>query len=73
MRIYVKVIPRSSLNKVEKIGENHYRVKLTAPPVDNRANVMLTVLLAEYFKVPKSSLQIVGGKTARTKIVDIQA
>ena len=71
MRIYVKVIPRSSMNKVEKLGEGDYKVKLTAPPVDGKANDMLIQVLAKYFGVAKSSLKIVGGKTARTKIVDI--
>lgn len=71
MRIYVKVIPRSSLNKVDKIGEGDYRVKITAPPVEGKANEMLVKVLAEHFGVAKSSVSIVGGKTAHTKIVDI--
>lgn len=71
MRIYVKVIPRSSLNKVEKIGEGDYKVKLTAPPVDGKANDMLVKVLAEYFDVSKSSISIVGGKTTHTKIIDV--
>lgn len=71
MRIYVKVIPRSSLNKVEKISEGEYKVKLTAPPVDGEANGMLIKILADYFNVSKSRINIIGGKSARTKIVDI--
>jgi hypothetical protein len=71
MRVYVKVIPRSSKNEVTKISEGEYKVKLTAPPVDGAANAMLLKLLAEYFDVPKSSLQIIGGKSAKVKIVEI--
>ena len=71
MRIYVKAIPRSSMNKVEKTGEGEYKVKLTAPPVDDEANKMLIKILADYFGVSRSSVEIVGGKSARTKIVDI--
>jgi len=71
MRIYVKVIPRSSINKIEKTGEGEYKVKLTAPPVDGEANKMLIEVLADYFDVSKSSVEIVGGRSARTKIVDI--
>ena len=71
MRIYVKVIPRASKNEVVKISDGEYKVKLTAPPVDGKANGMLLKILAEHFSVSKSSLQIVGGKTARVKIVDI--
>ena len=58
-------------NGVTKIRYGEYKVKITAPPVGGAANVMLVKVLAEYFNVSKSSVEIVGGKTARTKIVDI--
>lgn len=72
MRIYVKVSPRSSKNEVIKIAKGEYKVKLTAPPVDGEANVMLIKILAEHFDVLKSSLQIIGGKSAKIKIVEIK-
>jgi len=71
MRIYVRVIPRSSQNKVEKISKGEYKVKITAPPVDGQANDMLIKVLAKYFNVSKSCLAIVGGKSAKVKIVDV--
>ena len=71
MRIYVKVIPRSSRNEVIKISEEEYKIRVTAPPVDGQANSMLVKILAEYFDVPKSSLKIIGGKSAKIKIVEI--
>lgn len=72
MRIYVKVNPRSSRNEVIKNSEGEYKVRLTAPPVDGEANVMLIKILAEHFDVPKSSLSIIGGKSVKTKIVEIR-
>ena len=71
MRIYIKVSPRSCKNEVVKISEGEYKVKLTAPPVDGQANEALIKLLAQYFKVSKSEVSIVGGKTAKIKMVDI--
>ena len=71
MRIYVKVITRSSQNKIEKISEGEYKIWLTAPPVDGQANQMLIKILAEYFSVSKNSIRIIGGKSAKTKIIDI--
>jgi len=71
MRIYVKVTPRSGKNEVIKISEGEYKVRITAPPVDGEANAMLIKVLADYFNVAKSNIQIVGGKSARTKMVDI--
>jgi uncharacterized protein (TIGR00251 family) len=72
MRIWVKVIPRSSRNKIEKISEGEYKVWVTAPPVDNKANTMLLKILADYFGVSKSCLTIIGGKTAKKKLIEIQ-
>jgi len=71
MRIYIKITPHSSKNEVIQLAEGEYKVKLTAPPVDNKANMMLTKVLSDYFDIPKSSLKIIGGKTARTKIIEI--
>jgi uncharacterized protein len=71
MRIYVKVSPRSSKNEVIKMSEGEYKVRLTAPPVDGKANDMLVKILAEYFNVAKSYVRIIGGKSAKTKIIDI--
>ena len=71
VRVYIKVSPRSSKNEVTKISEGEYKVKLTAAPVDNKANEMLIRVLADYFNLPKSNLKIIGGKTAKIKIIEI--
>jgi uncharacterized protein (TIGR00251 family) len=71
MRIYVKVIPRSSKNDIQKYSEGEYKVKLTAPPVDGEANEMLVKLMADYFDVAKSSVRILSGKTAKIKLLEI--
>jgi len=71
MRIYIKVSPRSSRNEIQKISEGEYKVKLTAPPVNGEANKKLIEILSEYFGVSKSLVKIVGGKTAKNKIIDI--
>ena len=71
MRIYIKVSPRSSKNEVLKVSEGEYKVKLTAAPVDGQANDMLIKILAKFFDVSRSRIVIVGGKTAKIKIVDI--
>jgi uncharacterized protein (TIGR00251 family) len=71
MRIYIKVIPKSSRSKVEKLADNTYKVWVTVVPEKGRANKEVVKLLAKYFRVSKSQVDIVGGQTTRTKIVDI--
>ncbi len=72
MRIYLKVIPKSSQSKIEKVAENEYKAWVTVVPEKGKANIAVIKLLAKYFKVSKSQIDIIGGKTARTKIVDIE-
>jgi len=73
VRIYVKVIPRAGKNEVEKISNAEYKVRVTAVPERGKANKAVIEALAKYFEVPKSSVSIVGGKSTRTKIIDIQS
>lgn len=72
MRIYAKVSPRSSKNEIIEIGKNEYKIKVTAPPVDGEANQLVIKILAKYFRVGKNAINIIGGKTAKIKIIDIE-
>ncbi len=71
MIINIKVIPRAKKNEVIKIDEKNYRARLTAAPVDGKANDALIKFLSEYFCVAKSGIRIVRGERGREKIVEI--
>jgi uncharacterized protein len=67
----VRVAPRSSRNATEGEYQGALKVRLTAPPVDDRANDALRRLLAERLNVPISAVRIVSGEKSRTKRVEI--
>jgi hypothetical protein len=46
-------------------------VRVTAPPVDGRANEALLRLLARALGLPPSAVRLVAGESARSKIVEI--
>lgn len=71
MKINVTVKPRSSKTEVIQISETEYQVRLTASPVDGEANEQLIKVLGEYFKIGKSCISILKGKTGKKKIVEI--
>jgi uncharacterized protein (TIGR00251 family) len=71
VEITVRVAPRASRNAVEGEYNGALKVRLTAPPVDDRANHALCRLLAERLKVPVSAVRIVAGEKRRTKRVSI--
>jgi len=55
------------------VGEHGGRLKLkiAAPPVDNKANAQLLAWLAAQLKVPKSAVRLVRGETSRQKTVAV--
>ena len=48
------------------------KVQVTAPPEDGKANAAVIALLAETWRLPKSSLDVVKGKTSRAKTVHVK-
>jgi len=69
VNIQVIVKPNSKREGVEKLPDGTYRVAVHAPPHEGRANAAVMQLLAEYFSVPKSAIEVVRGETGRKKWV----
>ena len=67
----VRVIPRSSRNKLEWISDGVLKAWVTASPTDGQANEALCALLAEALSVPKRNVEIELGYTAREKRIAI--
>ena len=67
----VRVAPRASRNAIEGEAQGALKVRVTAPPVDDRANEAVRRLLAESLKAPYSAVRIVAGEKSRTKRVEI--
>lgn len=75
-RFLVRVAPRASRTGiVGVIGEGAQtalKIALQAPAVEGRANAALIGLLAELLRVPRSSVEIVGGEHGRNKRVVVR-
>ena len=72
MKISVKVNANEKRNSVEKTGENSYRLRVSAPAIEGKANDAVIELLSEYFDIPKSRIIILKGRASKNKIVVIQ-
>ena len=71
MTLNIKVIPRSSRNEIIRLDEKNWKIKLTAPPADGKANNSLIKILAKEFKIAKSKIKIVKGLKEKNKTVEI--
>lgn len=67
----VRVTPRASRDAIQGEYQGALKVRVTAPPVDGRANDAVRQLLAERLKVPVSAVKILGGEKSRNKRVQI--
>jgi len=70
--VTVRVQPRSSRDGVGELSGGVLRIRLTAPPVENRANEALVRFLARALGVPRACVEIVTGDRGRNKIVRVR-
>jgi len=47
------------------------KAAVTAPPEDGKANAAVIALLAERWRLPRSSFDVLKGQTSRSKIVRV--
>ena len=64
--IRVKIVPNSSKNDIV-LEEEFIKVKVTAQPIENKANKALIEFLSKRFKIPKTSIDILKGDTSKEK------
>jgi uncharacterized protein (TIGR00251 family) len=67
----VRVVPRATRNEIAGVHGDALKVRLTAPPVEGRANEALVTFLAHRLGVRKSQVEIVAGATSRRKMIHI--
>ena len=70
--IDVRVQPRASRPGPAGLHGARLRIRLSAPPVDGRANEELVALLADAFDLPRSRIVIEHGISGRDKRVRVR-
>lgn len=68
----VRVTPRARRTEVAEILEDGtLRIRVTAPPVEGKANAALIEFLAQALQLRKSRIEIVAGEKGLDKIISI--
>ena len=71
VEVAVRVIPGASKNEIARQDDGAWKVRLTTPPIDGRANLALTEFVADKLKVNRSQVTLLRGKTSRHKTLAI--
>jgi hypothetical protein len=72
VRLSVKVQPGASRNAVVGKNGEEWKLAVTAPPVEGRANQACIELVAERLGIPRSAVRIARGQSGRKKILEIE-
>ena len=72
----VRLTPNAGRDSIEGVetdaaGETYLKARVTAVPEKGKANKALIALLAKALSIPKSSISVQSGDTARKKILRI--
>ncbi len=68
----VKLVPNSSFTKIVDYTEEYVRIKISSPPIENKANKELIAFCSKLFDVNKSKIRIISGEKSKLKKVFIQ-
>jgi hypothetical protein len=66
------VVPRAKRNELAGQRAGALLVRVTAPPVDGKANAAVCRLIARRAGVPPSRVSVVRGASARDKVVRVE-
>lgn len=77
MTLHLRVTPNAAANRIEGTeqrddGTAVLRIRVTAVPDKSKANAAVIALLSKALGVPRSSISIISGETARLKTLRIE-
>ncbi|MDA0163395.1 DUF167 domain-containing protein [Solirubrobacter ginsenosidimutans] len=70
--VSVRLQPRARRDEVVGERAGAIVIRVTAPPVDGKANAALCALVARAAGVPPSRVSVVRGQTSRDKVVRVE-
>jgi len=70
-RVVLRVQPGASHERVSGLSGAGWKLAVTAPPVEGRANQSCVEFFARGLRVAKSAVRIAAGETSRLKRIEI--
>ena len=70
--LLLRVQPRAARDEIAGLHGDRLRVRITAPPVDGKANAHLVRFFADHFGVPVADVRLERGETGRDKQIRIR-
>lgn len=69
----VKAPTKASKDEFSEVLDNRLKIRITAPPINGKANQHLSKFLTRQFKLSQSQIALIAGDSARQKRFRIHA
>jgi uncharacterized protein len=70
-RVRLRVSPGASSNAIVGRHGDGWKIRVTAPPEDGKANDAVLRLLADRVGLPQVKLRLISGPSSRDKVVEL--
>jgi len=70
--LQIRLQPRAKSDGVVGQRGDAIVIRVTAPPVDGKANAAVCALIARLVRIPSSRVAVVRGQTSRDKVVRVE-
>ncbi|MEN6464179.1 MAG: DUF167 domain-containing protein [Syntrophaceae bacterium] len=65
----IRVLPRSSRCEIAGLQDGALKIKITAPPVEGKANKECIRFISDLLNVKKSAVSIIAGEKSKNKTI----
>jgi uncharacterized protein (TIGR00251 family) len=72
--LHLRIQPKASRDAfIAPYGEGEFKVAISSPPVDGKANARLIRFIAKAFGLPKSAVTLEAGDKSRSKTLRLKS
>ena len=71
--LHCQIQPKASSDEIVGIHGDRLKIRITAPPVDGKANEHIIKMFSKLCKVPKGDIEILQGELGRQKTLRIRS
>jgi len=72
LTLFCHLQPKASKDEICGLHGDRLKIRISAPPVDGKANKHLIAYIAKQFAVPRKAVSIKSGETGRQKTLQIE-
>ncbi len=73
LELKVRIQPKACRDEIVGPQKGEIKIRITAPPVEGKANAHLIRFLAKQFDIPPSRVTLLNGEKGRSKRLRIEA